>query len=99
VAQLTVLIYDYVADVIDRRKPHREAHLEHVARWSAERSLVLAGATGDGPTGALFVFESDRDEVEEFASADPYRGAGLIASSTIEPWAIVAHREFDQPLG
>jgi uncharacterized protein YciI len=97
VARLTLLTYEYVPDVLERRKPHREAHLAHVRRWSDERSLVLAGATGDPPAGALFVFEGEPAEVEEFAAADPYREAGLIAAASIEPWTVVAHREFDLP--
>jgi uncharacterized protein YciI len=95
VARLTILTYEYVADIVERRKPHREAHLEHVRRWSEQRSLVIAGATGDPPTGALFVFEGEPAEVEEFAAADPYRGAGLIADVAIEPWTVVAQRDFD----
>lgn len=95
---LSILTYRYVGDVLERRKPHREAHLAHVARWSTERGLVLGGATGDPPTGALFVFEADRPEVEGFVAADPYGEAGLIADSTIEPWNLVAARGFDEPL-
>jgi uncharacterized protein YciI len=97
VARLTLLTYEYVPDVVERRKPHREAHLAHVRRWSDERSLVLAGATGDPPSGALFVFEGEPAEVEEFVVADPYREGGLIAASSIEPWTVVTHREFDLP--
>ena len=99
VAALMILSYEYVTDIVERRKPHREAHLAHVARWSAERGLAIAGATGDPPTGALFVFEADRPEVEEFAASDPYREAGLIAETAIEPWTVVTHRPFDEPLG
>lgn len=96
-AALTILTYDYVDDVIERRGPHREAHLAHIARWSAERGLAIAGATGDPPTGALFVFEADPAEVDEFVAADPYLEAGLIAGSRIEPWNLAAHRPFDEP--
>lgn len=98
-AALTVLTYRYVDDVLERRGPHREAHLAHVARWSAQRGLAIAGATGDPPTGALFVFEGSAPEVEEFVAADPYAEAGLIADSRIEPWNVVAHRPFDEPVG
>jgi uncharacterized protein YciI len=97
-ARLTILTYEYVEDVVERRKPHREAHLAHIARWREERSLVLAGATGDPPTGGLFVFEGEPAEVEEFAGSDPYRDAGLIERATIEPWTVVSHRDFDIPL-
>ncbi len=96
---LNVLTYSYVDDILERRKPHREAHLEHVRRWSDERGLVIAGATGDPPSGALFVFEGDRAEVEAFVAADPYGEAGLVTESRIEPWTVVANRPFDEPVG
>jgi len=94
-AALTILIYEYVEDIVERRAPHRAAHLEHIRGWSAERGLVLAGATGDPPSGALFVFEGDRAEVEAFAAADPYGAAGLVSTARIEPWTVVAARGFD----
>ena len=99
VARISILTYDYVEDIVERRTPHREAHLAHVAMWSAQRGLTLGGATGDPPTGALFVFEADAAEVEAFVAADPYGEAGLVAGSRIEAWNVVAHRPFDEPLG
>ena len=98
-ATVSILTYDYVPDVLERRGPHRRAHLAHVESWSAERGLVIGGATGNPPTGALFVFEADRAEIEEFVAADPYREAGLIAGSSVEPWNVVVHRGFDEPVG
>lgn len=95
-ATLTILTYEYVDDILELRKPHREAHLEHISRWSEERGLVLGGAVGDPPTGGLFVFEGELAEAEAFAAADPYGAAGLIASSRVEPWNVVAHRPFDE---
>ena len=56
-----ILTYDYVDDILERRRPHREAHLAHIERCTAERGLVIAGATGDPPSGALFVFEGEPD--------------------------------------
>lgn len=95
-ASLTILTYTYVADVLERRAPHRQAHLEHVRRWSDERGLVLAGATGDPPSGALFIFEGEPAEAEAFAAADPYGEAGLVTATLIEPWTVVTARAFDQ---
>lgn len=95
-AGLTILTYEYVADVLERRAPHRQAHLEHIRRWSAERGLVLAGATGDPPSGALFVFEGEPAEAEAFAAADPYGVAGLVAATRVEPWTVVRARPFDR---
>jgi uncharacterized protein YciI len=97
VAHLHVLTYAYVDDIVELRAPHREAHLAHIERWRSE-GLAMAGATGDPPTGALFVFESDSDEaVREFAQADPYVAAGLVTAAMIEPWNLVAHRNLKSP--
>lgn len=99
-AQPTILIYDYVEGMLERRAPHRESHLAHVARWSADGRLAIAGALGDPPSGALFAFEvDDPAEVEEFAAADPYVVAGLVTGRRIEPWNLVAHRALASAAG
>ena len=95
-----ILTYAYVDDILERRRPHREAHLAHIERCTAERGLVIAGATGDPPSGALFVFEGEPDpgdEARAFMDADPYVAAGLVAESRIEPWTVVAERPFAGP--
>ena len=85
--------------MLERRRPHREAHLAHVENWSSDGPLAMAGATGDPPTGALFVFETaDAAEAEAFTAADPYRDAELITASRIEPWKLVAHRGLSDPM-
>jgi uncharacterized protein len=85
-----LLFYDYVDDILERRGPHREAHLEHVRAWKADGRLVMAGAVGDPPHGALFVFDvDDPAAVEEFAAADPYGDAGLVTARRVERWAVV----------
>ncbi len=93
-----LLTYEYVDGILERRQPHREAHLAHIESWSSDGPLAMAGATGDPPTGALFIFETtDAAEVEAFTAADPYRGAELITATRIEPWKLVAHRELSDP--
>lgn len=92
--KLSILSYSYVADVLERREPHREAHLALIARMETEGRLLLAGAIGDPPEGALIVFDSAA-AAEEFAASDPYREAGLVTEHSIRPWNLVAHR----PLG
>lgn len=89
-----LLTYEYVADIVERRAPHREDHLAHVRRFAEERGLAVGGAVGDPPTGALFVFEHEADpaaEASEFAAGDPYVAAGLVTAQRIEPWAVVAN--------
>ncbi len=84
-----LLFYDYVEDILERRAPHREAHLELVRRCHAAGEIVMAGAVGDPPTGALFVFSSP-EAAAAFARDDPYAAAGLVSDSRIEPWNVVA---------
>ena len=82
--------YDYVEDILERRAPHREAHLALVARWKEDGRLVLAGALGDPPHGALFVFPGeDASVAEQFASEDPYVAAGLVTSRRVERLNVV----------
>ena len=86
-----LLSYDYVADILERRPPHREAHLERIATWIADHGMRAAGPVGDPPTGALFVFgDIPVAEVEAFAEGDPYVAAGLVTARRITPWTVVA---------
>ncbi|HWO49796.1 MAG TPA: YciI family protein [Solirubrobacterales bacterium] len=99
---VVLLSYEYVADILERRKPHREAHLAHVERTTAEGGLVVAGAVGDPPHGAVFVFEDDADAAgpaAEFAAGDPYVAAGLVSDRRIEPWTVVSNAWASRPGG
>lgn len=88
--RLFVLHYDYVSDILERRAPHRDAHLEHAGRWRDEGRLILGGAVGDPPHGGMLVFRvDDAQAVEEFADADPYVREGLVTGRRVEPWAVV----------
>ena len=82
--------YEYVEEILERRAPHREAHLALIARWKEDGRLVLAGALGDPPHGGLFVFPGeDASVAEQFASEDPYVAAGLVTSRRVERLNVV----------
>lgn len=83
-----LLHYDYVENIVERRAPHREAHLAYARAWKDDGRIVAAGAVGDPPIGALFVFAGDADP-EAFAAEDPYVQAGLVAAHRVEPWNVV----------
>lgn len=86
-----LLLYDYVADVLERRAPHREAHLARIGEWIADGRMLMAGALGDPPTGAAFVFgDVDAGEIARFADGDPYVAAGLVTARRVVPWNVVA---------
>jgi len=86
-----VLFYDYVTEnVIERRAPHRDAHLDLVREWLGDGRVLMAGALGDPPHGAALVFAvDDPGEVERFAQADPYVTSGLVTAWRVEPWNLV----------
>jgi uncharacterized protein YciI len=85
-----VLLYDYVENLVERRAPHREAHLAYIGAWTADGRVLMGGALGDPPHGAAIVFTCSAEEVAAFAAADPYVLAGLVTSWRVEPWNVVA---------
>jgi uncharacterized protein YciI len=85
-----LLIYTYVEDMVDRRGPHREAHLERIRAERESGRIVMAGALGNPPTGGAIVFQGvDREQVESFVAADPYVEAGLVTAWRVERWNLV----------
>lgn len=85
-----LLTYDYVENVVERRAPHRPAHLAlaHAAHERGE--LVMAGALADPVDGAVFVFRGDSPKAaEDFVARDPYVAAGLVTRWRIRAWTVV----------
>ncbi len=85
---LHALFYDYVPDVLERREPHRPAHLALVRAYHEAGRLRLAGALGEPVHGALLVF-GDAEAAAEFVQQDPYVLNGLVTAHRIEPWHVV----------
>jgi uncharacterized protein YciI len=84
------LLYDVVDDFATRRTPHRSDHLRLVGAAHARGELLLAGALGAPPDGALLVFRAPQAAVvEEFARNDPYVTRGLVTRWVVRPWAVV----------
>ena len=85
-----VLFYRYVDDILERRAPHREAHLQRLEALRAADRLIVAGAFGDPPAGAVIGMRGlTREEVEAWADTDPYVTAGLVLERSVEPWKLV----------
>ena len=85
---LHLLRYEYVADMAQRRVPHREAHLALIAAYHADGRLVIAGGVGEPVHGGLLAFR-DTADAEAFADEDPYGAAGLVTARSVEPWVVV----------
>jgi len=85
-----VLFYDYVEDVLERRGPYRDEHLAHARQWKDDGRLVSAGALGNPPTGAMFVFlVDDAAQVDAYVAADPYVANGIVTGHRVVPWTVV----------
>jgi len=83
-----MLFYDYVDDILDRRGPHRDAHLTHVQSQRDAKHIVMAGPLGDPPTGAALVFRGvGPDSIEGFVNDDPYFKANLVTDWRVQFWA------------
>ena len=86
-----VLRYDQVVDdYVERRAPFRAEHLGLLRDAHARGEVVMAGAVGDTPDGAIIVFRGDSPEVAEaFVRIDPYVTNGLVLSWRVQPWNVV----------
>lgn len=85
-----LLIYEVVADYVARRAPFRAAHLALAQAAAARGELLLGGATGAPPDGAMLLFEgASPDAAEAFARADPYVLNGLVSRWRVVPWHTV----------
>lgn len=82
------LFYDTVEHFVERRQPHRAAHLSQVDAAHRDGSLLLAGALK--PSGALLVFRADDARTaERFAETDPYVKHGLVTDWRVREWSVV----------
>jgi len=87
-----VLFYDYVPDVLERRAPYRQDHLALAEGWKDDGRIVMAGALGSPPSGAMFVFlVDDPADIEAFVAEDPYVLGGIVTGHRVEPWTVVVH--------
>ena len=84
------LFYDYVENVVHRRAPLRADHLALARLWKEDGRIVMAGALGTPPSGALFVFlVDDPAQVDEFVAGDPYVGGDIVTGHRVVPWTVV----------
>lgn len=86
----SLLFYDYVENVVERRAPFREEHLALAGEMHEQGVLLMAGALVEPVDSAVFVFTTDdRSVVEDFVAKDPYVRKGLVTSWRIRPWNVV----------
>lgn len=85
-----LLLYTYVGDILERRGPYRESHLERIRAEKDAGRVIMAGALGNPPNGGAIVFRGvTLQHIEQFVATDPYVVAGLVTAQRIEPWSLV----------
>ena len=85
------LRYDEVVDdYVNRRAAFRAEHLALVREAHGRGEVVMAGAVGDPPDGAIIVFRGDSAEAANaFAAKDPYVTNGLVHKWRVQLWNVV----------
>src|SRR5262245_19027957 len=85
----SLLFYDYVNDIAERRAPFRQAHLALIEEVHKNGALLMAGALTEPVDGAVFVFTTDdRSIVEDFVARDPYMQEGLVTAWRVRSWNV-----------
>lgn len=76
----------YCADVLERRAPHRQAHLDGLKQQQADGILITLGPTQD-LTQVFGIYEaSDIDRVRQLIEADPYWQHGIWTEYEVKEW-------------
>lgn len=71
-----------------RRLAARPAHRQRLAELHEQGRLRMAGPWQDG-TGALLVFDTDHDGVQEIMSSDPYYTMPGVTVVALRHWELV----------
>ena len=88
--KLYIVQYEFAGDVLEKRKPYRQAHLELLNKQAQSGKLVIGGAVDLPPTGGLMVIRDMKpDEIEKFVQEDPYVSNGVVVKYTIKPYIAV----------
>ncbi|MET0240684.1 MAG: YciI-like protein [Sphingobium sp.] len=92
-----ILTYRIADDYAERRTAYRQAHLAYAWAAAERGELLLGGAVGDPPSGAMLLF-TDGQAAEEFARADPYVAAGIVTGWEVKPWITVVGEDAANPV-
>lgn len=85
-----LLEYMYVDNMLEKRAPHRAAHLDYANEFVEKNILIAGGAVQPAIDRGVLVFKAENaDVVEQFAKNDPYVIKGLVKNYTVKEWAVV----------
>jgi uncharacterized protein YciI len=94
-----LLMYDVVADYVERRAPFRLEHITLAREAVARGELVLGGALAKPADGVVLLFRgSSPAAAEAFAKSDPYVRAGIVTNWRVREWTTVVGDDAENPL-
>ena len=81
-----VLWGSYCEDVLEKRAPYRQAHLDGLAQQKAAGTLITIGPTQD-LTKVFGIYEApDVATVRQLVEADPYWQHGIWTEYEVREW-------------
>ncbi len=81
-----VLWGSYCTDVVEKRTPYRQAHLDGLAQQKANGVLITLGPTQD-LTKVFGIYEAESVAiVQQLVEADPYWQNGIWTEYEIKEW-------------
>lgn len=81
-----VLTGTYCADVLEKRAPHRQAHLDRLAALKSEGKVITIGPTSD-LTRVFGVYEAASEEAARLlVEEDPYWQHDIWTSYELHEW-------------
>jgi uncharacterized protein len=76
----------YCADVLEKRTPYRQAHLDGLNQQKVDGILVTLGPTKD-LTQVFGIYEAESiEQVKQLVEADPYWQNGIWTEYTVKEW-------------
>ncbi len=76
----------YCQDVLEKRAPHRQAHLDGLAGQKTSGVLITIGPTKD-TTKVFGIYEAqDEATVRQLIEADPYWQNGIWTEYEVKEW-------------
>lgn len=76
----------YCQDVLEKRAPYRQAHLDGLAEQKAAGTLITIGPTKD-VTKVFGIYEAkDEATVRQLVEADPYWQHGIWTEYDVREW-------------
>jgi uncharacterized protein YciI len=76
----------YCENVLEKRAPYREAHLENIAKLKEAGVIITIGPTKD-LTKVFGIYEAENEEsVQQLVEADPYWQHGIWTEYEVKEW-------------